>query len=291
MAAVSPLPDWEKTCSALVDAACWKAYSSPPCDLRQTVRELAGALKDAGTTCVRLGRDERPVDIWIRDWGPVEGCYFQYDPRYARPRYSRAAVATARKHLNRCCSLRPTNVPLVLDGGNLVHNGSVAIVTDAVLRHNRQFSVRQIESMILSLGFQQLVFIPSPPGDTIAHTDGILRFIRRDTILVNSFEQYGFRRYGRALRRLLTRAVPDCHLVMLPWFDTGECVDGIYSAAGTYVNFVQTRHLIAYPTFGHPFDEAAGELIARLSSSPVRPIAASSLARLGGVLNCIVTTW
>lgn len=51
------------------------------------------------------------------------------------------------------------------DGGNIVHNGSVAIVAAKVFRENPDFSQIEIERAVVSLGFERVVFIPVEPGE------------------------------------------------------------------------------------------------------------------------------
>ena len=118
-----------------------------------------------------------------RDWGPVEGAFFRYEPDYAEGLYSPAAISRARAALERRLRWRCRAVPLVLDGGNLVHNGRVAIVTDKALRDNPHLSPREVEHAIMSLGFERVVFVPVEPGDEIGHTDGMCRFLSRELLL------------------------------------------------------------------------------------------------------------
>ncbi len=154
-----------------------------------------------GLTFKLLGTSDRPIDIWIRDWGPVAGNYFRYDPSYARGQYKPGATARARRHLNRHLGFSPRAVPLVLEGGNLVHNRRVAVVTEKILEDNKHLSCGEIERLILAVGFEQVVFIPVEPADSVGHADGIVKFLSPEVLLVNDYVGSEFRDYRRRLHR------------------------------------------------------------------------------------------
>ena len=79
----------------------------------------------------------------------------------------------------------------MLEGGNLVHNGRVAIATEKVFADNPQLSRGEIERLILSIGFERVVFIPVEPDDEVAHADGIVKFLRPDLLFVNDYKGIG----------------------------------------------------------------------------------------------------
>jgi agmatine/peptidylarginine deiminase len=178
-------------------------------------------------------------------------------------------------------------VPLVLDGGNLVHNGSVAIVTEKVLRDNAHFSRIEIERAIGSLGFERVVLIPNEPGDEIGHSDGMCRFVNKRTLLVNDYASASMRSFGRQLRQVLRAAKLDLEIVLMPWFYRGGRSDGVPSAVGCYMNFIQLAQGVILPSFAHRQDQQAHQLLASLVDRPVVSINGTSLAKLGGVFNCI----
>lgn len=284
----TPVPDWQKSKVILVDPEIWKDYRTPDCDLRPVYRELRAALDALGIESQVLTHEDSPVDIWIRDWGFVECCYFRYEPTYVPPNcYSQVSVARARRMLDQrlgCC--RPP-VPLVLDGGNLIHNGKTAILTKKVLKDNRAKSRAEVERTILGLGFEKVVFIPVEPGDVIGHADGIARFVSADLLFVNDYTGSHFTGYRKRLMRILENAGIGARIVPFPWFSTTEKRGRIWSAAGAYINFILTRHGIVYPTFNHPLDEQVARVLGENTALPLRPVFASPLAAEGGVLNCI----
>ena len=132
------VPLWQKSKVILVDPEIWEDYRKPDCDLRPVYRELRTALDTLSIESELLTRADSPLDIWIRDWGFVEGYYFRYEPTYVPPKYySQASVARARRLLDQRIGCSRSTVPLILDGGNLIHNGRTAILTEKVLKDNR----------------------------------------------------------------------------------------------------------------------------------------------------------
>ena len=283
-----PQPDWRKERVILADPTVWLRYSNTRCDLRPTYRHLLLALKQLGTTATVLRREQQPLDIWIRDWAPVENSYFRYEPSYAPNVYPAKEVIAARLHLDRFLGTIYRSVPVVLDGGNVVHNGRIAIVTEKVFTDNPHLSRKEIEQAILSVGFARLIFIPTEPGDSIGHADGIVRFVREDSLLVSDYSGTpSLRAYGRRLMQALTVTNLQVKIIPFPWFLTDEQTNGICSAVGVYINFLLTKHGAVIPRFNHPFDDDARSLLCKVLERNVVPVDASTLATLGGVLNCI----
>src|SRR5687768_13399030 len=93
-------PDWERSAVLLVDPIIWKEYGSGGCDVRPVYEGLTTALDGLEVEHHLLTKDHSPLDIWIRDWGFVEGHYFRFAPSYAKNCYSQAQVQKARKHLD-----------------------------------------------------------------------------------------------------------------------------------------------------------------------------------------------
>jgi agmatine/peptidylarginine deiminase len=285
-----PQPDWQATQIVLVDPSIWREYQRPGCDLRPMYRDLADALTSLGVDVRILAKEDHPLDIWIRDWGFVGDCYFKYSPTYARGLYPQSAIRKARQHLDIQTGQQRRVIPLVLDGGNLVHNGRVAILTEKVLQDNPQMTRLEIERTIISLGFERVVFIPVEPEDVIGHADGILRFVSPDVLLVNEYTGSHFQDYKRQVMATLKRAKLHAELFPVPWFSTDQMNDGVWSAIGCYVNFILTACGIVPPTFEHRFDECATAVLAEHTKLRVRQVPATPLARLGGVLNCVSST-
>jgi len=283
-----PQPDWTAHTVVTVDPDTKPRYYE-----RYDVRPVYAALLDA---CAHLGievcvlrQEHSPLNIWVRDWGFAANAYFTYAPPYDGP-YEPGAIQKARARLSELTGCSPRPVPLIFDGGNLVHNGSVAIVTDRVLDHNRRVSKGKGEAEFIKLGFERVVFVPAEPGDQIGHADGILRFSSPNVLLVNDYKGAEFRDYGRKLRACLAEAHLGCEIVPFPWFYEKRRHDGVDSAKGYYINFVLTAQGAICPAFEDDRDDEAAALLEKHTGLPVRSVMATPLARWGGVLNCVTLT-
>jgi len=248
------------------------------------------ALRSLAIEYQLLSEANEPLDIWIRDWGFVDEWWFRFQPSYARSLYSRRDVKRARAALEKLTKKRYVSVPLILDGGNLVHNGETAIVTEKVFSDNSHLSKSEIEHLFHLLGFERIIFIPVEPGDIIGHADGIVRFLDASTLLFNDYVGSIFATYRRKLLRTLQSADLNAELVPFSWYCTDEEQNGVPSAEGCYINFIHTKQGIVYPTFDNRQDDRANELLSQ-NGQRVLPIEARALARFGGVFNCISVAW
>ena len=283
-----PPPDWEKQHLFIVDPVIWPRYRGPSYDLRPGFAELREAFRALGIHDQVLTRSDSPLDIWIRDWGFVEGCYFQYDPPYAPDDYTPEAIKKARTGLDKRTGIKPRSLPLKFDGGNLVHNGSVGIVTDRLVDHNSGMSKTEIEKAIISLGFERVVFIPAEKEDEIGHADGIVRFVSSEVLLVSHSSDSVYR---RKLDAALQSAKLDCEIVPFPSFVDDDDYDGVPSAVGCYINFILTAQGAVLPTFDDPLDDQALAILEKHLSLPIKTVKATALAKFGGVFNCATLTF
>ena len=286
-----PRADWLKHRVVLVHPGTWNLYRRRANDLQPVFHDLIAALNAIGANVDILTRDDAPLDIWIRDWGLVEGSFFRYRPSYAKGCYSDAAIRRARAGLiNRLHFDSRRAIPVVLDGGNVVHNGRIAIVTHKVLRDNPALSRREIERAVVSIGFERVVFIPEEPGDVLGHADGVCRFVSSQLLLLNEYNTDVGRDFGRQLRHAIWRAKLNVNFALLPWFHTDSFAQGVPSAEGCYMNFVQVHGGIVAPAFDHSADDKAQRVLVEAIGSKVTSVKATSLASFGGVFNCVSLT-
>lgn len=214
----------------MVDPPNWPEYCRTEGDLRTVYHDLEHALRLLHVDHQTLTREGHPLDIWIRNWGSVEGGYFGFEPSYAKRMYSEGAVKTAHDCLTEHLCQKPRTIPLLLDGGNLVHDGKVAILTEKILPDNPQFTRLELEETIVTLGFERVALISVEPEDLIGHADGILRFISPDVLLVNDHTGSTFEAYRRQLYGCRGRARLAAEIVPFPWYSTNERHNGIWSA-------------------------------------------------------------
>ena len=240
-----------------------------------------------------FGSDLRTIpgtkDIWCRDFMPlpIPGhgfVQFRYDPDYLRRSPDlRTANGAELLQLPNCVRSH-----LNVDGGNIVRLGDTAILTEKVFRENPRHERRKLDARLReSLKLDRLIFIPIEPGDVCGHSDGVLAFIDDKTLLVNDYRRVA-RAYGKSLARLLRRQ--GFELVPFPYCPSDDVTNGIPSADGVYINFLQTKDKVLLPTYGRREDDEVLRTLERvMTDKVVVPIRCNRLAKEGGVLHCV--TW
>ena len=253
----------------------------------------------------------RTKDIWCRDYMPVRSrsgkcLLFNYDPSYLKGKWQHKI--TPRKDI--IGMLNEMKIPceyidgIKLDGGNVVHSEDFTIMTDAIYRENdvrnnkekQTKLVNQLEKHLES----EIIIIPHPPHDPLSHSDGVVRFLDKETVLVNDFssvtnpklmesKHYMDNFYG-ALGRV------GLNILQVPYAPVDEIgEDEMPVALGIYTNYLETKKIIFLPQFGNDLKEKDAEAIEVFRSvfksvkKKVIPIDSRPIAFKGGVLNCI--TW
>ena len=249
--------------------------------------KLAGLLKDAG-----VGVDLIPgtKDIWCRDYMPIQVSkdrfvQFKYWPDYLTEKHQHtitpSEVILAAVPGGTTCQ----QSEIVLDGGNVVRRSDKVLMTDRVLEglEGRARGDR-VEELRELLEVDQVVIIPQEEDEVYGHADGIVRFWKEETVLVNEYEE-PYSDY----RPILLAALEDAGLRPAPIPYKPEDDDSYQqSAVGVYINFLRTRNIIIVPFFGLPEDALVMRLFQDLfPDTPVKPVYCRGLAEEGGVLNCV----
>ena len=243
-------------------------------------------------------------DVWARDYMPIQidtGQFvqFRFHPNYleGRPKErttdgaALVALTGGQGHNAscRCCNL-------VIDGGNVVRWSDAVIMTDKIYRENgsipRQLLRRRLQSV---LRLNRLIVIPREPYDLFGHADGMVRFADDRTVLVN--HPVNEDRLGRELRPHYVKVARVIRQhgftpIEFPYQPREERnADGIPSAKGVYINFLQTADMIVFPTFGWPDADGRAQRVLRQTFPRYRiiPLDCNDLAVDGGLLNCV--TW
>jgi len=271
------VPDWET--NAVFFAA------SLPHVLPGLWHRLAAALARNGVEPRLVGGTK---DIWVRDFLPVQAAprrfvKFRYEPDYLRGFGHLRTGEEVCERLSFLGNLRHSS--LRLDGGNMVSSRQVVILTDKAYRENRTWSRPGFRAALrATLGVARCLVIPAEPGDCFGHADGVVRFLDERSVVVNDHSAQD-PSYGRRLREILTRA--GLRVEVLPYRPDTSVNDGVPSAVGNYLNFLQVGPLILVPAYGAPEDEPARRrLESLLPGAQVIPIPCAELAARGGVLHC-----
>jgi agmatine deiminase len=232
-------------------------------------------------------------DIWARDYCPIQVqakrfVKFRYCPDYLRGRYE--CLIT---HDDVCKQVEDLgdfqNPEIVLDGGNVVAGSNNAILTDKVFRENPKWQPRRLQSTLAELlQVDQCIMIPQEPGDHVGHSDGVVRFLKNDLVVISDYSKVD-PSYGRRLCAALAKH--GLRIETLPHFREDRSEDGIPSAKGNYINYLRIGNLIVVPAYGSPEDDKACKTLERLCpKATVIPLECVKLSRKGGVLNCVSWT-
>ena len=219
-------------------------------------------------------------DIWIRDFMPFlldDGhlVSYDYDPDYLKDeKYShlRTKIQPLNDHIN-----------LVLDGGNFVRLGSKAIMTDKIFKENPSKTKPEIiETIKQKCALNELIIIPRQPYDMLGHSDGMVRWLDENSVLVNDFSNE-----SKSFNDRLIRSLKKCGL-NIKFMKYGE---GFFSKKrdwGAYLNFIKINGLLIVPVYGTDDDYIAIEQIKKIySGCSIETINLSEIIELGGALHCI----
>lgn len=254
--------------------------------------------------------------IWVRDWGP-----FQFINSNSSSKFYKADYCYDYYHENEkkygemdneagseLCELllelnsnsRVEKLDLKWDGGNLTHNGKgTAIITEKLLIDNDKYSKEEIETLLKNkFGFEKIIFIPVEPYDVLGHTDGIVRFISKNKLLLAEYPikyKLGYE-YLNQLEIQLRTDLGDTYEIIkikneLPKNKKSE---GVYSAWGSYINYLKVNDTIFLPWYENAYYKEENYSILKNALPECKIIKVDSvdlLSNKGGVLNCISQTY
>ena len=228
-------------------------------------------------------------DVWAKDYMPVQinehdFVLFQYRPDYLVSTAKWKKTISDTENICSKLGIRFKRSDIVLDGGNVSRGYRKAILCDKVFRENptipEKSLVRQLENV---LEVEKIIVIPTHPLDITGHSDGVLRWYGKDTVLINDYRNDPIG-YGLQLRMALHNAGLD--YIELPYnpYDNETAED----ANGEYINFLWMQQGIVLPVFGKEEDDKAVRMMEQLFPwKTIYAVEASALALQGGVLNCI----
>lgn len=251
------------------------------------------------------------VDIWIRDWAPVPLNTYGNEYIYLKPDFKTGyyngmyqnyipKLNKAGSKLSEYLGIKTIPLPLKSDGGNFAYNGKdTVILTNRIISNNESFSIGEIESSLKQIpGIEKVIFIPVEPGDVTGHTDGTVRFIDEETVVIASYpEKYTTENlFACKLAKELSKQLGNNYKIIqianeIIRDESSRAVTP--SATGNYINFLKLGSKIYLPQYGIHQDLSAYKTlkyelpaceIIRVNIKDIRQI-----SKDGGVLNCI--TW
>ena len=219
-------------------------------------------------------------DIWMRDFMPfllADGrlASYVYDPDYLKDdRYS---------HLRTKIPYTNNHIDLVIDGGNFVRHKNKAIMTDKIFKENPLKTKAEIvETIKQKCALNELIIIPRQPYDMLGHSDGMVRWIDENSVLVNDFSNES-KSFNDKIIKALTH-----HGLEIKFMKYGSSFFTKKRDWGAYLNFLKINGILIVPIYGIDVDGVAVEQIKKIySGCRVETINLSEIIELGGALHCI----
>ena len=249
---------------------------------------------------VHYGLLDNTRDIWLRDFMPVrrkDGKYvsFRYEPSYLKD-YSHLRTDFKRDIRDQFWIFDPSLGQVIysrinLDGGNVVFSpsGEKAIISDRVFSENPKWERDELIRELKLLLKAQVIIIPSLASDLTGHADGMVRFVDEGTVIGNATPyKNGLEQRIKALLdgelkyKKYKSAGLDMSMHDFPYYTSS----GV-SAAGCYLNFLDTEQALFLPVFGAEDDPDAVRTAEGVFDKTVVPVDICEIAADGGCLNCI----
>lgn len=229
-------------------------------------------------------------DIWAVDFMPIQirkdqFVQFTYNPDYLQTKKYINTISDV-DSICKVINLTTQKSKLIVDGGNVSRTADKVIMCDKVFHENKNLPEKEIIKELQQL-FQvdNLYFVPWDINDFTGHSDGMVRFIDKNTVLINDYSKEDIR-FQRSFRMSLHNAGLD--YMELPYHPPNDPT--LTSARGLYLNYLQMEQAIIVPTFNTKHDEEALRILEQIfKGQTINTIECNDLADQGGILNCI--TW
>jgi agmatine/peptidylarginine deiminase len=227
-------------------------------------------------------------DIWARDYMPIQisdskFIEYRYDPDYLQStRKGNRDLKTYPDMVCESIDLKTVKTDIVLDGGNVVKSKNCIIFTDKIVHENRLFytKLELLKRLKEIFEVENVVLIPWDKKEIFGHSDGVVRFIDDQTVLINEIYQA-----DRMLRGRLQKGNLKCEFFS---FDVKKRDKNNWA----YINFLQTKELILLPMLNVEEDEQAFRQINDFytdyaDQNRILQVDVNQIVQFGGALNCI----
>ena len=231
-------------------------------------------------------------DIWCRDYMPVQTesgklIQFTYNPSYLKGKKEWEESHSDVTEICKLNNIDATFSDINLDGGNVLICDGRAIISDRIFTENPTKDKDSLVNELTKLLECEIVIIPAENDDFTGHTDGMVRFVNRNTLLGNRMtDEYKY--WQKGMQKVLETY--NLTYIDVPFLTDIKDSKHPESAIGIYVNYLEVNDLIVMPVFGREEDAQAVEVIQKaFPNKQIETINYNDVAKEGGLLNC--TTW
>ena len=183
--------------------------------------------------------------------------------------------------LNVCrdMQLNIKETPLIMDGGNVVKVGNKAIMTEKVFVENPSIDEDSLKKQLKKQMECEVVFIPWDRNEKYGHSDGIIKPISDNAILMTNYHDFDRDYTNEVVKKL------SCKFEIKTLSYKVRKTD---PESWAYINFLTVGKLIVLPALGIEEDEQALKQIQKIyPDSIIEQLNISELVKDGGGLNCI----
>lgn len=228
-------------------------------------------------------------DVWAVDFMPIQiesdkFVRFLYRPSYLTKFKKYIKTISDADAICEGIGIETIKTDIILDGGNVIHSANKVIMTDRVFQDNPAYERKQLINKLYELlQVDKLYFVPEQPRDFTGHSDGMVRFIDENTIVINDYS-----REEDCFRRAFEIAIHNTGLdyIKIPYNVYGNKSND--HASGDYINYLQMGNAIIVPVFGLSEDENAVKKIEQIfPKQTIVTVDSNDIAKDGGILNCI----
>ena len=230
-------------------------------------------------------------DVWCVDFMPIQitekdFIQFKFYPTYLRTKKFEKTISDTSLICNQI-GLSPSVTDIIVDGGNITKSKNKVIMTTRVITENPQFSINELTDKLIDLlKIDQLILIPEQPKDFTGHSDGMIRFLNNDTVIINDYSKEPVKDFQLHLKIALHNAGLDTIEIPTSIYDNSKYDD----ATGNYINYLQMDGIIFLPTFKRKEDDKVIKQLDKLfNGTTIVPVESNELAKDGGIINCV--TW
>lgn len=230
-------------------------------------------------------------DVWCVDYMPIQisesdFVQFKYYPTYLRTKKLEKTISDT-SLICKKIDLSPSVTEIIADGGNITRSNNKVIMTTRVITENPQYSMKELTDKLTDLlQIDQLILIPEQPKDFTGHSDGMIRFIDNDTVIINDYSKEPVKDFQLHLKIALHNAGLDTIEIPTSVYDNEKYDD----ATGDYINYLQMDGIIFVPIFNRKEDDkVVRQLEDIFSETTIVPVVSNELSKDGGIINCV--TW
>lgn len=223
-------------------------------------------------------------DVWCRDYMPIQLdkerylCY-EYKPDYLMNSASNRKYITDSLDICRDMQLKIKETPLIIDGGNVVKVGNKAIMTEKVFVENPTVNENTLKNLLEEQMECEIIFIPWDKAEKYGHSDGIIKPISDNSILMTNYHDFDKEYSNEVINRL-----SDKFEIKILSYNVKKTSPESWA----YINFLTVGNLIVLPSLGKEEDEQALEQVnAYYPNYTIEQLNISDLVKDGGGINCV----